>query len=163
MSKPSPRFWKCQEGALEIASPVTQFCQYLYVDNPSGFTRVCIFHLISHATPVLIVSEVKLGLHQIFSLSRSERKNLGRVLYIGINCFNRKRFRLTQLTFSNGTLPTMFGRNAVTPGNSHYQTLPRNLSAVDPQGKHGGCSPCSCCCLICSLGRFRRRCRFYAS
>ena len=46
----------------------------------------------------------------------------------------------------------------VTPGNSHYQ-LPRNLPAVDPQGKHDGCSPCSCCCLFFSLGHLRRRCR----
>ena len=34
--------------------------------------------------------------------------------------------------------------------------LPCNLPALDPQDKHDGCSPCSCCCLFCSLGRFRR-------
>ena len=75
----------------------------------------------------------------------------------GINRFNRKRFRLTQLTFSNGTLSQPYSVEKRSLLGRVITRLPRNLPVVDPQGKHDGCSPCSCS-LFFFLGRFRRRC-----
>ena len=65
---------------------------------------------------------------------------------IGINRFNRKRFRLTQLKFSNGTLFQPFSVETRSLLGIVITRLPRNLPVVDAQGKHGGCSPCWCCC-----------------
>ena len=62
----------------------------------------------------------------------------------GINRFNRKRFRLTQLTFSNGTLSQPFSVEKRSLLGRVITRLPRNLPVVDPKGKHDGCSPCSC-------------------
>ena len=67
---------------------------------------------------------------------------------IGINRFNRKRFRLTQLTFSSGTLFQPFSVEMRLLLGIIITRLPQNLPAVDPQGKHGGCSPFSCFCLF---------------
>ena len=75
---------------------------------------------------------------------------------IGINRFNRKRFRLTQLKFSNGTLFQPFSVETRSLLGIVITRLPRNLPVVDPQGKLGGCSPCSCCSLFFSLRRFRK-------
>ena len=54
---------------------------------------------------------------------------------IGLNRFNRKRFRLTQLTFSNGTLFQPF---SVTP-EIVITRLPCNLPGADrPRGNMAG-------------------------